>query len=116
MAGWFGSFNQYKARGGADVANWLELHRAGRIIVDRKQDNETLFVHRASVSVTGGIQPKTLRRVLTNEFFQNGLAARLLLAWPPAKTKRWTEAELPVDTEQAFEELGPVAKPTLGLE
>jgi hypothetical protein len=102
LSGWFGSFNQYKQRGGADVANWLELHRAGTIIVDRKQGNQTLYIPRASASVTGGIQPETLARALTKEYFENGLAARLLLAMPKRLQKQWTEAELSSSTIQAL--------------
>jgi uncharacterized protein DUF3987 len=34
----------------------------------------------------------TLRRALTPEFFENGLAARLLVAMPPRRPKRWSEA------------------------
>lgn len=59
LSAWLGSFNQYKARGrGADSASWLELHRAGTLIVDRKgADKPTIYVPRAAVSVVGTIQP-----------------------------------------------------------
>src|SRR5205085_2480003 len=36
----------------------------------------------------------TLRRALRPEFFDCGLAARLLVAQPSAQPKRWTEAEI----------------------
>lgn len=32
LAGWLGSFNQYKAGQGGDVAQWLEMHRAGHLL------------------------------------------------------------------------------------
>jgi hypothetical protein len=104
LSGWLGSFSRYKARGaGSDLPNWLEMSRAGTVQVDRKTgDRRTIFVPRAAVSVTGGIQPGTLTRALTPEFLDAGLAARLLLAMPTRKQKQWSEAELSPDTEDAF--------------
>jgi hypothetical protein len=103
LAGWVGSFDQYKAKGkGGDAAHWLEMHRAGPVIVDRKSGPiKLIYVARAAVSVTGGIQPETLRRALGREHFEDGLAARLLLAMPPRRVRRWTEAEVKPALEQA---------------
>jgi len=93
LAGWIGSFGEYKRGPGSDVANWLNIHGARDLVVDRKTgDRKTLYVRRAAVSICGGIQPGTLRRTLTPEYFEAGLAARLLLAMPPRRRKRWTEA------------------------
>ena len=36
LSGWLASFNQYKGGKGADASQWLELYRAGVLIVDRK--------------------------------------------------------------------------------
>lgn len=96
LAAWLGSFNQYKkGAGGGDVANWLEMHRAGRISVDRKGgDHKHISVPRAAVCITGGIQPQILSRVLGREYFENGLASRFLFAMPPAPQRKWTEVEL----------------------
>ena len=106
LSGWLSSFNQYRAGQGGDVAYWLEMHRAGHLLVDRKTgDKTTIYVPRAAVCLTGGIQPDTLRRCLTPEFFENGLAARLLLAMPPRRPKRWIEAEINDATLQAVADL-----------
>jgi hypothetical protein len=103
LAGWLASFNQYKAGQGGDVAHWLEMHRAGNLLVDRKTgDKTTIFVPRAAVCIAGGIQPETLRRCLTPEFYDNGLAARLLLASPPRRVKQWTEADIDGNTLDAM--------------
>jgi hypothetical protein len=61
LAGWIGSFTRYKGKsGGTDLPNWLEMNQAGTVIVDRRTgDRQTIFVSRAAVSVTGGIQPLT---------------------------------------------------------
>ena len=104
LAGWFASFNQYRQGRGGDVTHYLSMHRAGLLKVDRKTgDKTTTLVPYAAVSVTGGIQPGTLGRVLTQDFFENGLAARLLVAMPPRKVKRWTEADVKPAVEQGLE-------------
>jgi hypothetical protein len=54
------------------------------------------------VSITGGIQPGTLQRALGREYFENGLAARLLLACPPRLAKTWTETEVTAETEAGY--------------
>lgn len=101
---WLGSFDQYRGGRGGDAARWLSIHRAEGLIVDRKTGTKkTIYVKRAAVSVTGSIQPGTLRRSLGDEYFENGLAARLLLAAPPRRAKRWTEASVDVDTHKAVE-------------
>ncbi len=96
LTAWLRGFDAYRAgsRGG-DAAKWIELHGARTLIVDRKSgDLTTIYVPLAAASVIGGIQPATLARVLTLEFFDSGFAARLLLAMPPAVQRRWTEAEV----------------------
>ncbi len=96
LGAWLRSFDQYRAGGrGGDVAKWLEVHGARLLIVDRKTgEPKTIHIPRAAVSILGGIQPGTLRHVLTAEFFENGLAARLLLTMPPTPRRRWSEAEV----------------------
>lgn len=104
LAGWFNSFSRYKAS--SDLPGWLELYNAGTLMVDRKSgEHRTLFVHRASVSVTGSIQPGILAKAMTSEFLEAGLAARLLLAMPPKRPKRWTDREIDPDTEERYESL-----------
>jgi hypothetical protein len=102
LAGWIGSFDRYsgKARAGADSANWLSMFNAESIIVDRKTGiPRTIHVPQAAVCVTGGIQPAILQRALGIEHRESGLAARLLLACPPRKAKRWTEADIDLSAE-----------------
>jgi hypothetical protein len=105
LSGWFGSFTKYKgAGGGSDLPEWLETHRAGTLIIDRKTgDAPTLVVHLAGISVCGTIQEGTLTRALTAECMDAGLAARLLLAMPPRRKKRWTEEEVDPGVVLAWE-------------
>ncbi len=104
LAGWFGSFDQYKSgKAGADAAHWLSMFNGESIIVDRKTGLKTTFVPEAAVWVTGGIQPGVLHRALGQEHRESGLAARMLLCCPPRKPKRWTEADISQSTEAAIE-------------
>lgn len=105
LAGWVGSFTRYKSKGaGSDVANWLEMHSAGPVTYDRKTgDRRTIFVEAAAVSVTGTIQPGIFRRAMTQELHDSGLCARLLLAMPTPRKKKWTELEVHPDTLAAYE-------------
>jgi hypothetical protein len=98
---WLNGFNQYKGGRGGDVGHWLTMHGGRPLLIDRKTGaRKTISVPRASVSVAGGIQPATLRRSLTQEYMENGLGPRLLLAMPPRRRKRWTEEEVDESTER----------------
>ena len=102
LAGWFGSFDRYVGKGGADSAHWLSMHNGEAMTIDRKTGiPPTIHVPSASVSITGGIQPGILARALGQEHHESGMAARLLYAMPPRKAKRWTEADVNADTEAA---------------
>src|SRR5262249_15248095 len=90
---------------GADASNWLSMHRAGPITVDRKTGKRLIHVPQAAVSITGSIQPPTLAAALGREHFEDGLAARLLLAMPPRRQKRWTEADVSDETTGALDDL-----------
>jgi hypothetical protein len=108
LVGWMGSFDKYSSKGStsADVAHWLSIYNADSLIVDRKTgDRTSMFVPSASVSVCGGIQPGILNRVLTNEHRENGLAARLLMTYPPRQPKQWRDDEIPSRVEQQWSDL-----------
>src|SRR5262249_52993450 len=103
--GWLGSFTRYRGRGGGtDLPNWLEMHRAGTITVDRSTTEEKLvYVPHAAVSVCGGIQPAVLASRMTREFMGSGLIARFVMAMPPRQPKEWTDAEIAPETRTAVE-------------
>jgi hypothetical protein len=105
LSGWISSFDRYSQSSGGDMAHWLSMHNADQLIVDRKTGIRTIIVPRASVSITGGIQPGILSRSLTTECRESGLAARLLMAWPPRRAKRWTEADLSARQEERLAEI-----------
>lgn len=94
LAGWLGAFDRYAAKKGGEASKWLEMHGGRSIVIDRKTGiPPTIYVPRAALSVCGGIQPGSLRRLIGQEHKDNGLLARLLMAWPERRPRRWTEAE-----------------------
>ena len=114
LAGWVGSFDRYTKNGGGDLAHWLSMHNAENLIVDRKTGfPKSIFVPMASVSVTGGIQPGILSRFFSSDCRESGLMARLLLAWPPRKAKRWTDTGISWQQEKT---LSAIVQRLLGLE
>ncbi|RKY17519.1 MAG: hypothetical protein DRQ55_15570 [Planctomycetota bacterium] len=103
LSAWLGGFNQYKAgRAGSDVANWLEMHGAGQLLVDRRTGRSMILVPRAAVSLTGMIQPRVLKDSLNPQFMACGLAARLLFAHPPTTQRRWSDAEVSSKTTESM--------------
>lgn len=61
LAGWFGSFDQYRARGsGKDRSKWLKAYEGGAEPVDRVQRGPVV-VPNWSCSVLGYIQPGPMR-------------------------------------------------------
>ena len=62
LDGFFGSFTRYKGGSGAnDSPIWMEFSHGGCVNYDRKTSNQSVHIPRASVSITGAIQPKILR-------------------------------------------------------
>ncbi|QDV72483.1 DUF3987 domain-containing protein [Botrimarina mediterranea] len=103
LAAWFGSFDAYKSGKGSDAQNWMNTHGAGYVKVNRSSAaGAPLFVERACVSVCGTIQPSIFTRALSGEHRESGFAARLLVANPPRRAKRWTDDEVSETTEAAF--------------
>lgn len=108
LRGWLGSFDRYASgsKGKSDEAHWLSMYNGGSMLVDRKTaQSGPIFVPSAAVCITGGIQPGTLRRALGVEHRESGLAARLLMSYPPRRPKQWTEADMSPDVAQGYEDL-----------
>jgi hypothetical protein len=107
LAGW-ADFQRYRNKG-SDLPFWLEVFRANPWIRDRvggkPGDRTTIFIPHAAVSICGGITPGALRNVLSAEYLEHGLGARLLLAMPPRRDKHWSEACIPDDVKNCYEEL-----------
>jgi hypothetical protein len=106
LSGWLSSFNQYKAKGGSDQANWLEVHGIGTVCIDRKTGvPRNMYIPGVTVSVCGGIQPGVLRAALSRQHLDAGVPARLLFAMPPRKPKEWTEDDIDEEVEKKYQGL-----------
>jgi 5S rRNA maturation endonuclease (ribonuclease M5) len=105
LSHWLASFDQYKNTKGSDVSRWLSLHTGVFVAVDRKKDDLHHRIWQPRVCITGGIQPKVFRRVLTPDYFERGLPARFLLGYPPFRQDRWSEATIPDELRKGVLEL-----------
>lgn len=104
LSGLLGSFDRYSQSRGGDVARWIEMFDCRSMMVDRKTgDQRTTAVRRAAMAVTGSIQPGILRRTISGQNTENGLAARFLFAFPPHRIKVWTEESISPLDERTYE-------------
>jgi hypothetical protein len=104
LNGWLGNFDAYKrgAKGG-DAAHYLEMHRAGTIVMDRKTGGEPLiYVPRAALSIVGTTHPETFIRALGREHFENGLLPRFLTVLPPRSVRTWSDRTPPPEAVAAY--------------
>jgi len=105
LSGLFVRFDRYAA-GGGDVQHYLEMFSAGTLKVDRKgTERKTVFVSHAAVSICGTVQPAILREVLSQQYFDCGLAARLLLAWPEPRPAKWSDRVVSDGTLNAIDKV-----------
>jgi Protein of unknown function (DUF3987)/VirE N-terminal domain len=102
---WFASFDQFTNAKGADISRWLSLHTGVFFGLDRRTDKRSYRIWNPRVCITGGIQPPVLARVLTEDFFERGLPARFLFAFPPMRQDKWSEAEIPDNLRNAMLEV-----------
>ncbi len=93
LSGWFLAFNQYKGGSGSDESHWLQMNGGRPLTVDRKGTG-TLHARVAAVSITGGVQPGVLQRLLVQERYESGMAARIHFVSPPTRARLWSEGSI----------------------
>ena len=107
LSGWLTSFNAYRNGRGGDCASWIGMYHCERTITDRKGggsgDRKLIVCEHSAVSICGTIQPKIARRALTDELFESGLAARVLMIDPPIHPKVWSDSDMSSTTEYSYE-------------
>lgn len=103
LSGWCGSFDRY-ASGASDAPRWLEMFGGRSLLVDRKGAGN-IHVPRASVSLTGGIQPAVMATAFKKQYRDNGMLARLLVAAPPRQRKVWSERGIDANTVEDYSSL-----------
>lgn len=104
LSGWFSRHDQYRSGRGGDVAHYLAMHRAGSLLVDRKNNvRGAISVEHAAVSICGGIQPEVFERALGRVHVENGMLARFLVAMPPRTLRRWSEKTVDPQVSRAMD-------------
>jgi hypothetical protein len=105
LSQWFSSFDQYTNARGADVSQWLSFHTANYIGVDRRSDDRHYRIFNPRVCISGGIQPTVLKRLLSPDYFERGLPARILFAAPLIRQDKWSESEIREELQNEVLEL-----------
>ncbi|MDA8563012.1 YfjI family protein [Mariniblastus sp.] len=92
LKAWFSSFDRYVTSKGSDAAKWLQIWDGTALSVDRKTGGKrNIRVDAPLVNVTGTIQPAVLQKSVKNVHEENGLLARILIAYPPSKPATWND-------------------------
>lgn len=102
LSGLFDSFGRYNGTAGSDEAFFLKAYSGRSHNVSRRTGRRTIHVRQAAVSLTGTIQPAVLARSIGVERRESGFLARLLLAAPPRRPKRWTTDAVSWATRDSF--------------
>jgi hypothetical protein len=102
LTGWLDSFGRYNGTAGSDEAFFLKAYSGRSHNVSRRTGRRSLHVRQAAVWVTGTIQPGVLARSLGVERRESGFLARLLLAAPPRRAKKWTTESVSWTTRDAI--------------
>ena len=101
FAGLLGSMGRYNGTPAADESLYLKAY-GGRSHNQRRRTGRSVHIRQAAVWLTGTIQPGVLRRALGVERRESGLLARLLLAQPPRRPKKWTTDTVGWTTREDF--------------
>jgi hypothetical protein len=79
MSGWLGGFDRYGG-GGSDRSFAIEMYGGRAYVIDRMKNAEPLRIRHLSIGVLGGVQPDKIPGIIDGP--DDGLASRLLWAWP----------------------------------
>jgi len=101
LSGWLGSMGRYNGTAAADESFFLKAY-SGRSHNVSRRTGRSVHIRQAAVWLTGTIQPGVLRRALGVERRESGLLARLLLAQPPRRPKKWTTDAIGWTTREDF--------------
>jgi hypothetical protein len=101
LSGWLGGMGRYNGTAAADEAFFLKAF-SGRSHNVSRRTGRSVHIRQAAVWLSGTIQPGVLRRALGVERRESGLLARLLLAAPPRRPKRWTTDSIGWTTREDF--------------
>jgi len=97
LSHFFESLDLYHGTKRTDLSRWCSLHTGVQFLLDRRTDNRHHRIWLPRACITGGVQPAILHRLLSDEYFQRGLAARFNFVYPPPRQDRWSDAVIDDD-------------------
>jgi len=90
--------NQYRGGRGNDLQFYLSAWSGVQTTIDRKQDDDPMVLHQPFLSITGGIQPGLLPKVLGSDRLHDGFSPRLLFVDPELLPFRASDASVQGET------------------
>jgi len=102
LSGWAQAMDAYRSGKGADRQFYLSTWSGAPCTVDRKKQDAPILLERPFVSVTGCLQPDTIRTLLHENKSDDGFVDRILFAYPAARPPgQWSEAIVSPATREA---------------
>jgi len=92
--------NQYKGGRGSDMQFYMSVWSREPVCIDRKGDDDPIVLHDPCLSITGGIQPGILPRILGRERLEDGCTARFLFCDPEPLPHRPSHSEAREETRE----------------
>gem|GEM_PF-4360757 len=105
LSSWVESMDQYRSGKGADRQYWQSLWAGSNIMINRKGNEEPLYLNEPYVGVTGAIPPDLLMDLADKKGRADGFIDRILFAYPEQKMPRWTEEILPDSILQQYNQI-----------
>jgi len=106
LSGFAQALNAYKGGKGADRQFFLSTWSGTPASVDRKKQDEPLFLDRPFLAITGTIQPDCIQALLHEAQWDDGFLDRFLFAFPDYQPVReWTEEVVSDVTHESVETL-----------
>lgn len=91
LAGWIKDMNKYRA--GSDLEFHLSAFSNSPAYTTRKSVKDN-YIHSPIIPVLGGIQPRVMTKVFTDDYSDNGFSDRLLLCFPDTEVKEFNLNEI----------------------
>jgi hypothetical protein len=104
LSGFLRGMDQYKSGGKGNARQqYLKIWSCGAITVDRKGDDEPLFIPKPFVTLQGGMQPSIVHEIADGR--DDGFMDRFLFCYPSRHPGGLSEKGVPEDVEDAYVDL-----------
>jgi hypothetical protein len=95
LSGWVQSMNAYRGGKGSDRQFFLSVWSNSPITVDRKNQDEPLWVDRPVLGICGTIQPDVVQALLHDAQWDDGFGDRILFGYPVTMNpQEWTDTDV----------------------